>query len=160
MQSAHQQAANDAAPQHDASRLDEPQHNDMDEYSSDDNDFDDMVRPQTCTCPAAHPPPQDDPRLAALGSTHCLDAAGHISVQASAAVSASIRVRSCTTTGACADGHHPQANEAKATSKAPQRKDKSDRATVEQAIDPRTRRVCVIYAATTNYKGNDKGKTC
>lgn len=35
----------------------------------------------------------------------------------------------------------PQANEAKASSKAPQRKDKSDRATVEQAIDPRTRRV-------------------
>lgn len=38
-------------------------------------------------------PQQDDPRLGGLGATHCLDAAGRITVQASAAVSASIRVR-------------------------------------------------------------------
>ncbi len=38
--------------------------------------------------------------------------------------------------------HTHKVNEAKAGSKTPQRKDKSDRATVEQAIDPRTRRVC------------------
>lgn len=100
--------SNLAATNEPALREDDPsltQHNPHDDPSSDDDDYDHLVRasnhnlvkPSAANQPPPFPQQDDDPRLAALSGQrmHCLDAAGRVRVQASASVSAAIRVCYC-----------------------------------------------------------------